>query len=260
MKSLILDNLYNQYDIANLSFGVLQDKLGDVYEKFVVNVLENSTYLSNYKYSKKCNDWEFSLFSDVVQGYNLKLNNVQKITATDPVPVRLSHGLSKTDVIMNVCSTTTTKYPISVKQSTARKVAFAEFDVDTIVKEIDIKDKELIRLLTKHQTDASAKNFTKEEKESLTEKLKPIARQFVRWVITGSPEKSEDIRIPTMIIKFDINKSNNSLKSYKVYSIEDYIDEIMYDKHGNPKKGGFGTGLSWTYATGSKGKKIQFEA
>lgn len=124
-----------------------------------------------------------------MKGYNLNLNKVQKITATDPVPVRLSHGLSKTDVIMNVYDKTTTKYPISVKQSTVDKVAFAEFDVNTIVKEIGIKDQELIRLLNKHQTDASAKNFTQEEKEILTEKLKPIARKFVRWVVTGFPEK-----------------------------------------------------------------------
>lgn len=258
MKSLVLDNLYKEYDIANLSFGVLQDKLGDVYEKFVVNTLENVDYISAYRASKHIKDWEYVLFSDILNDYNIDRNVVKKITATDPVPVRMSHGLSKTDVIMTLNDDK--KFPISVKQSTAKKVAFAEFDVDTIVKEVGITDPELIRLLKKHQTDASAKNFTKEEKDILTEKLKPIARNFVRWVITGSPVVSNDIRIPTMIVKFDINKNDNSLKSYKVYDIESYIDSIMYDKHGNLKKGGFGTGLSWTYATGSKGKKIQFKA
>ncbi len=258
MKSFVLDNLYDEYNIKNLSFGILQDKLGDVYEKFVVNTLENKDYIASYRTSKSMKDWEFNLFSDILNGYNINCTNVNKITATDPVPVRMSHGLSKTDVIMTLNERD--KFPISVKQSTAKKVAFAEFDVDTIVKEVGITDPQLIRLLKKHQTDASAKNFTKEEKESLTEKLKPIARNFVRWVITGSPVVSNDIRIPTMIVKFDINKNNNSLKSYKVYNIEEYIDSIMYDKHGNVKKGGFGTGLSWTYATGSKGKKIQFKA
>lgn len=258
MKSLVLDNLYKEYNIANLSFGVLQDKLGDVYEKFVVNILENVDYISAYRASKHIKDWEYVLFSDILNDYNIDRNVVKKITATDPVPVRMSHGLSKTDVIMTLNDDK--KFPISVKQSTAKKVAFAEFDVDTIVKEVGITDPELIRLLKKHQRDASAKNFTKEEKDILTEKLKPIARNFVRWVITGSPVVSNDIRIPTMIVKFDINKNDNSLKSYKVYDIESYIDSIMYDKHGNLKKGGFGTGLSWTYATGSKGKKIQFKA
>lgn len=56
MESLILNNLYNEYDIANLPFGRLQDKLGDVYEKFVINVLENTIFLNNYKGSKTCND------------------------------------------------------------------------------------------------------------------------------------------------------------------------------------------------------------
>lgn len=258
MESLVLDKLYQEYNIDNLQFGTLQDKLGDVYEKFVVSVLENNHYLSCFKTFETCKDWEYSLFCDVLNGNSIIPNYVNKIIATDPVPVRLSHGLSKTDVIMTVNNTN--KYPISVKQSTARKVAFAEFDVDTIIKEVGITDPELIRLLRKHQDDASAKNFTTQEKETLTEKLKPIARNFVRWVITGSPVASDDLRIPTMIVKFDINKKDNSLRSYKVYNIEEYIDSIMLDKKGNPKRGGFGTGLSWTYATGSKGKKIQFKA
>lgn len=258
LKSEVLDRLYRDYNINNLSFGVLQDKLGDVYENFVVQTLENKEFISNFQNSKIVNNWEAQLFVDVMEGYNILPGEINKIKATDPVPVRLTHGLSKTDVIMTVNDSK--KYPISVKQSTAPKVAFAEFDADTIVKEVGITDQELIRLLTKHQTDASAKNFTQIEKETLAEKLKPIARKFVRWVITGSPEISNDIRIPTMIIKFDISKADNTLKSYKVYNIEDYIDSIMLDKNGNIKKGGFGTGLSWTYATGSKGRKIQFKA
>lgn len=258
LKSEVLDQLYNEFNIDNLSFGVLQDKLGDVYEKFVVKTLENKELLATFQNSKASNDWQYHLFNDVMNGYNLLPNSFNQIKATDPVPARMTHGLSKTDVIMTIDDNR--KYSISVKQSTAKKVAFAEFDVDTIVREVGITDKELIRLLTKHQVDASAKNFTQEEKETLTEKLKPIARKFVRWVITGSPEISDDIRIPTMIIKFDINKADNKLKSYRVYNIEDYIDSIMLDNKGNIKKGGFGTGLSWTYATGSKGRKIQFKA
>ena len=56
MESLILNNLYDEYGIANLPFGRLQDKLGDVYEKFVMNALEKTILLSNYKGSKTCND------------------------------------------------------------------------------------------------------------------------------------------------------------------------------------------------------------
>lgn len=72
----------------------------------------------------------------------------------------------------------------------------------------------------------------------------------------------------TAIIKFTVKKTNGKvfdvasgnfgLKSFKGYTIEKYLDTIM-TKYGKLKSGGFGTGLSWTYATNSKGVKIQFK-
>jgi len=51
-----------------------------------------------------------------------------------------------------------------------------------------------------------------------------------------------------------------SLTSFGSVTVEDYIHSIIYNKKGNVKNGGFGTGLAWTYATGSGGFKIQFKA
>ena len=94
---------------------------------------------------------------------------------------------------------------------------------------------------------------------------------FVRWVVTGSKDiNSNSIQVPKIIVifklshptdKYNINVGNGDyeLKSFIVLSSEEYIDHIMLTDKGKPKSGGFGTGLSWTYATGSKGKKIQFK-
>ena len=60
------------------------------------------------------------------------------------------------------------------------------------------------------------------------------------------------------ILKFSLTKQNEII-AINCYTIDEYVDFLVYDKNGNYKKGGFGTGLSWTYATGSKGKKIQFK-
>ncbi len=57
----------------------------------------------------------------------------------------------------------------------------------------------------------------------------------------------------------EIEKGDFEMKSYKIYTIEEYIESIILDKRGNIKLGEFGTGLSWTYATGSGGYKIQFK-
>ena len=168
-------------------------------------------------------------------------------------------GNPKTDIIIDVfVDSKIEQKTISVKQTTAPKVAMAEFDVDTIVKEIGIKDDKLKYYLLKHQTDASAKNFTNEEKEDLTRRLKPYLEKFIRWVVSGTPEPKSDLRYPLAIIRFKLNKQIQ-IEDIHCDTIDQYVNSIIYNSKGNPKKGGFGTGLGWTYATGSKGKKIQFK-
>ena len=76
--------------------------------------------------------------------------------------------------------------------------------------------------------------------------------------MAGSPVESEDLRYPILMIKFALTKTNE-IKNINVYSIDEYVDSVMLDKNLKLKKGGFGTGLGWTYATGSKGRKIQFK-
>ena len=274
MNTEHLNRLYREFDIANLPFGIVHDKLGDVYERYCVEILENRDFLDLAKRGASLMSQEYAIFSQLlaVNGIN-DFANVNKITASDPVPFRTTHGLSKTDVIMNIeyLDGSVTRFPISCKQSTVPKVAFAEFDVETICSEIGIPDGRLKCLMEKHQRDASAINFTAEEKRELTELLRPIARNFVRWVVTGSPvENPSNICIPTSIIKFDLKKPRDrydvhiengdfEFRGYKVYTIDEYVNTIMLNKNGTVKPGGFGTGLSWTYATGSKGRKIQFK-
>lgn len=274
MNTKRLKELYEQFDIANLSFGIIHDKLGDLYEKFCVQIIEDSRFLEMAQKNEASEDIEYNIFLDLFAVYGIKnFLNIRNIGGSDPVPHRLSHGLSKTDVIAHITYNdgNTKDLSISCKQSTVLKVAFAEFDVNTICSEIKIKEGRLKDLLIKHQVDKSAKNFTPREKIELKELLAPIARSFVRWVITGSPDtENNDIRFPTSIIKFDLKKPKNrydvnvaggdfELKTYRIYTIEEYIDTIMLDKNGTIKTGGFGTGLSWTYATGSGGYKIQFK-
>ena len=274
MKSEILENLYKKYDIANFAFGKIHDKLGDVYEEYCIIVLQDENNLNKAKNNLDDNSLELSVFKSLLGIYDINdFSLIEKITATNTVPHRETKGLSKTDVIATVYYKNGTKQNLSIscKQSTVPKVAFAEFDVETICREVGISDETLKQLLLKHQTDASAKNFTPAEKAQLRNKLAPIARNFVRWVITGSIKKiPTDVVFPTSIIKFQLKKPLNryaisvengdfSYQNFKVHTIEEYIDTIML-KNGKIKNGGFGTGLSWTYATGSKGVKIQFKA
>lgn len=275
MTSLLLEELYKKYNIANLTYGTIHDKLGDAYEEFCVTILSDSENLNKAKANEKPTALDYEVYLSILNCCGITdFTNIESISATSKIPHRQSHGLSKTDVIITVTyiNGQENKIAMSCKQSYVSKMAFAEFDVETICREVGISDERLKALMLKHQTDKSAKYFTNAEKAELRKLLEPIRENFVRWVITGSPDKNPtDIVYPTVIVKFKlkkpanrydikVNKSELSLTSFGAVTVEDYIHSIIYDKNGNVKNGGFGTGLAWTYATGSGGFKIQFKA
>jgi len=262
-----LQNLYKKYDIKNLSFGIIGDKLGDVYEDFIMEIFQDKDHLSNFEKLDR-SKLEEGIFTIILEREGIEnTNSILRIETTNKIPKRESGGNAKTDVLVKVIykNGQVKEIPISVKQTTAPKVAFAEFDVDTILKEVGINNAIIERLMKKHQTDASAKNFTSTEKQQLTNELAKYKEKFLRWIITMSPVKNDsDIRIPKYVIRFQRKKDKKDkddeskiiigdLSKTTIYDIDDYIKHIL------SKKSGFGTGLSWTYATGSKGSKIQFK-
>ena len=276
MKSETLVRLYRKYEIADLQFGKIHDKLGDLYEEYCVIVLEDKSNLEKAKNNSNSDSLDYKVFLEILNSFGItNFTAIESITASTRVPHReTTHGLSKTDVIItiNYLAGNSSKHALSCKQSTVAKMAFAEFDADTICREVGITDNRLRELILKHQTDKSAKNFTPAEKSELKTKLAPIAREFVRWVITGSIDcVPSNLVFPTAIIKFKLKKPADrynisveggdfDLISFHACGIEEYIDSIMFTPRKTPRPGGFGTGLSWTYATGSGGFKIQFKA
>lgn len=265
-KSALLLSLFDKYSIKVLGHGVREDKLGDVFEEYCVTLLCSTTLLQRVK--QKCfnnNDIDDFVFYSLVNHFPYA-EQIKSISATNKIEHRYTGGNSKTDVIADITYLDGTKnsIPISVKQTTATKVAMAEFDVSTISREIGIIDTRLIELMEKHQKDASAKNFSVEEKEELTQRLRPYKVKFAKWVVSGSPVDSNDLRFPKILIKFALSKpfyeqSLEEIENINCYTIDEYVHNILYKQNGNPNKGGFETGLSWTYATGSKGRKIQFK-
>lgn len=265
-KSKLLQSLFNQYSIETLRHGVREDKIGDVFEEYCAKLLCSSELLQKTKIKDLSSDnIDEVVFSSLIKHFPYFLK-IQNITATNKIKHRYTGGNSKTDVIADITylNGQTLNFPISVKQSTAAKVAMAEFDVATIVREIEITDTILIQLMEKHQRDASAKNFTTEEKEELKLRLKPYKERLVKWVVSGSPIDSNDLRFPKILLKFSLSKSANGqsleeVEAINCFTIDEYVQSILYNPNGIPVKGGFETGLSWTYATGSKGNKIQFK-
>lgn len=275
MNTELLNELYSKYNIANLPYGIVHDKLGDAYEEYCIRILTCKDFLISMQQKIDLDSIEFRIFKTFLsKGDFRNIDDIKEIQATNQVPHRQTRGNAKTDVIATIIyrNGSEVKLPISSKQSYVPKVAVAEFDVNTICREAKIDNERIKELMYKFQIAHSAKGLTDPEQLELRELIKPFAKQLVRWAITGSPEENPcDVIFPKLLIKFKIQKpkdrynihvANGELqyKDFSIYTINEYIDLVMLDKNGRSKKGGFGTGLSWTYASGSGGRKIQFKA
>lgn len=144
----------------------------------------------------------------------------------------------------------------TVKASSADRVSVAEFSARTIASSIGLTDPETIKLMEKHQRDCSAKHFSDDEKLRLTEGLKSYRRKLAYWAMTGSSSASSgNSDIPSIAIRFLLADNEGVPWPHfaEVLTMEDMVSRILQSS------AGFGTGFSWTYATGTAGEKIQLK-
>lgn len=237
--------------------GQLDNELGNLYENLIKNVLLSEELWASFNRNEPCSSghFEYLLFKRIMNCHNIKY--VDNIRPVD-VPRKDNGGLPKTDVCALVNGELYIK--ISSKRTHAKAVAVAEFDVKTIVEEVfSDAPSRLQELMLKFQSDASAKHFTSEEKEEMRELLSKnnSKNKLVRWALSGSPyPDSPDLRNINTIVTFGCDKEMlfDTPMRLSVSNVEDAVNKAT------SCDGGFGTGLSWTYATGTKGKKIQFKA
>ncbi len=243
-----LDSLYIKYNIDNLPYGNQSDALGDLYEEYVEYIFSNEYIVKNFNAGIAPSNTAETLFYEVCGQHDIEhIDSIARLS----VPKRESGGEPKTDFCVQLNDEI---LKFSVKQSHAAAITVAEFDVNTISEEVGITDERLVSLMRKFQKDGSGKNFQTHEKVDLTERLRPYKKNFVRWAISGTAtNNSDDLRMANHTIMFMVDKNNKRLNDFSTYTISEQVSKITN------RQSGYGTGLSWTYATGTKGKKIQFK-
>lgn len=252
-KYAMFDTKYQESSIETLPYGKRSAKLGLLCESYVCDILNNKEFFKMYRKNTGSDNVEYQLFCEIIK--KLPWNARLRLIASTKVPRRKNGSAPKSDIVIGNLFH---KCGISIKQSISNKVSSAEFAADVFIEDVGIEDKRANELIRKHQKDGSAKNFTKEEKEYLTNSLKPYVNKIVRWVVTGSSVKTKDIRNPEIVIRFKMNRNGYPV-SYTVRDTDEEMDAIIYNKKSKQKKSGFGTGLSWTRASGSGTSKIQFK-
>ena len=248
MDSVLEKRLYEKYDIDNLSRGAKTDALGDLYEEYVKIIFQTNEYIDNFNRGCQPTTVEEEVMQAVCKNFNI--TNIASVEFLK-VPKTDAGGEPKTDLCILINENTYIKS--TIKHSHCSSVSIAEFSVEAIVSAIGIEDQRTISLMEKHQREASAKNFTPEDKSYLTEGLSGCKKSLVLWALSGAPKPSEDLRVADFSINFAVDKNTKRMQHFVTHTMESLVDKITN------RKSGFGTGLSWTYATGTKGRKIQYK-
>lgn len=261
MRTELLSKLYDDFGIDQLphaQHGITSDRLGKLYEKYILDIFKDIESLT--KYSTDVYPQEKDISSQLLNALNFDLSEILNVSSSDADLGRtIAGGSPKTDATITFTfnDQSSRLVPLNIKHSSKKKVSIAEYDVDTICTGVGIPDGELKELIRKHQNDQSAKLFTPIQKQRLTELLEPYRERFIRWCVTLSAEKSEgNILHPDLLIRFKV--FDREYVDVTIKNIDDYVNDRIAEGS-KARKPGFGTGLNWTYASGSKAKKMQFK-
>lgn len=261
MRTELLSKLYDDFGIDQLphtQHGITSDRLGKLYEKYILDIFKDIESLT--RYSTDVYPQEKDISSQLLNALNFDLSEILNVSSSDADLGRtIAGGSPKTDATITFTfnDQSSRLVPLNIKHSSKKKVSIAEYDVDTICTGVGIPDGELKKLIRKHQNDQSAKLFTPIQKQRLTELLEPYRERFIRWCVTLSAEKSEgNILHPDLLIRFKV--FDREYVDVTIKNIDDYVNDRIAEGS-KARKPGFGTGLNWTYASGSKAKKMQFK-
>ena len=139
-KTQLLEDLFEKYDIYDLSHGIKEDKLGDLMEEYCTILLNSQGLLDDWQKGRlNLDNTDEYLYSLIMEKTGIDPDEIIEIEATTDIEHRYTGGNSKTDVLATLfLESGETYYPISVKQTTVAKVAMAEFDAETIFREVGI--------------------------------------------------------------------------------------------------------------------------
>lgn len=248
MDSGLEKRLYEKYNIDNLSPGSKTAKLGHLYEEYVKIIFSTNEYIDNFNQGCQPSTVEEEVIQAVCKEFNIEF-----IASVDflEVPSTDAGGPAKTDLCILINENIYIKS--TIKQSHCKRVSISEYDVATIAQAVSIKDQRVISLMEKFQRCGSGKLFSESEKEELTLGIQPYKRDLIRWAFSGDVSNSHDLRVANFSINFKVNKETKRMEHFVAHSIDSLVNKTI--EEGN----GFDTGLSWTHASGTRGKKIQYK-
>lgn len=254
LTSTSLYNLIESMYMKNQIHGVREAVSGINFENRLAEILSYKDNLSVWRGDNLAIGMEYWIYRKLLTKWNCP-HDIISVNATTKVPKLPSGGSPKTDVIaiIKYANGEEKHFTISCKKSEAKYVSAHQYNADAFIKALDIKEellKEHIRLFQKLGSEKKIREKDKSIVGIFTDELKPYLIRLCEWVLSGKyGECISNDQIAQYIFCFD-----NDSYTMEIFSIDEYIQKMLSDSHGQ-----FGTPFKWTYASKSLGKSIQLK-
>lgn len=245
--------LIEEKHFEKLVGGSQKARKGSNFEKFIVNILNNDVnrlvWNNDGEYKVGFN---FPYFKRILKGIGVDdSRRIKKIEATNEIGLLPSRGKPKTDILLRIIFSDETEeiYTFTCKRTESEWVSVHQYSIDKFITVLKISNPSLIQALKEFQNVGGLKAMSVEGNKCLEEEMPKYNKELAEWVYGGVGGEGDP---KTQWARYVINFRSN-LFELEVYSLEEYVDKVLEIKEH------YGTPYKWTYASGSKGKSIQFK-
>lgn len=252
-------------DSAGLSGGVQGDRRGRSFERHIVETMEHDGNLARLKEGSSSNQsgYFFALFKMIVEAFGVDASQISSISATNILPMLPSGGPGKTDVVVHykMADGSEKEQKISCKRTLKDKVSVNQYSANEIIRVLELDEKSDVATAIKMHEECGSGSALKDKygsnglefvRRSITDGLtRDDLRTLVKWVVSGYGADSPDINCADWIL---IRRGSGRECIDKIYGTEEYVELLL-----NEEPLQMGTPFDWTFASGQRGKSIQFK-
>lgn len=226
------------------------------YEKWITAVLNYEDNLSILQGNLSvAGGWDYNTFKQIIDGFNLNPNTIEKIFATDDIPDLPTYtyhnpdygtskkgGRPRTDVAVYITlkNQDTVLYTISCKNTSASTVTCFEWFPEHLCDVLSLPDS-TYQVIKKFQLAGGIGNMSTHEQELLFDEIAPYVDQINIFALSGFAPGNFTNAAPEQIATYILTRNNGNIT---FESIPEYIDKCKSARFGQA-----GTILSWSVAS-----------
>ena len=237
-------------------------KIGYRYEKFLTGILNIPDLLTEFKKNGQSGSPEFDkIASFITKQLKIDIKEIDKLVATDSVPLLSNGGKAKTDIICYVYIRNTKKeVTFSVKNSTASQVSCHERRASDFMEILGLPETHRLgEYFSKFQEYGSwegmvsnSYNYTKQDFHICYE---PHRRKLAEWVLKGQWEPEGNLKYEYQIAQnIFMSRKKDSGEKLTCQSWDSHINKLM----AIPLEKTWDV-FSWTYPSDHRGDRIQLK-